>query len=73
VDTHDDVLFVQSLACADDGLKVAVLNQLHTVAKALYPLQRKAHPDANPEQLWELALERAFVILNGVQPPKEGQ
>jgi hypothetical protein len=73
VDTHDDVLYVQSLAMADDDLKVGLLNELRTVAKALLPVQRAAHPNESPDRLWERALERAFEIINGVRAPKEGQ
>lgn len=73
VDTHDDVLYIQSLASADDELKLALLEELRTVARALLPLQSKAHPNESPDRLWERALERAFVIINGVKPPKEGQ
>ncbi len=73
-DFPEDDEFVQlteGLASADDDLKVLLLTQLRDAAKALLPLQRKAHPQEDPDRLWELALERAFVILNGVKPPKE--
>ena len=73
VSAHGDVLYTQSLASADDELKVALLKELHTVAKALLPVQRAAHPNESPDRLWERALERAFEIINGVKAPKEGQ
>jgi len=73
VDMLPDVLMVQSLAMADDELRLRRLKELRQVARALMPLQRKAHPNEDGDRLWERALERAFVILNGVEPPKEGQ
>lgn len=70
-DTHSDVSYVQSLAMADDTLREHVLAELHRVARALLPLQRKAHPTENYDQWWERSLERAFEVLNGVKPPKD--
>jgi hypothetical protein len=69
-DRHGDVLFIQTLAGADDARKEKLLAQLHKVARALVPLQAKAHPEATVEEDWERALARAFEILNGVQAPQ---
>ena len=71
VNTLPEVLFAEALASASDKRKEELLGQLHKVARALLPVQRKAHPTDSDDRLWERALERAFVILNGVEPPKE--
>lgn len=70
-ETHDDVRFVQSFAMADDEIRLKGLQRLHKAARALLPLQRKAHPDECQDRLWERALERAFVIIHGVKPPDD--
>jgi hypothetical protein len=67
------VQLAERLASADDDLKVALLKEIRGVARVLLPLQYKAHPNENQDQLWERALERAFEILNGVKAPREGQ
>src|SRR5580704_15535331 len=72
-DGHDDVLYAQSLASADDELKLKLLKQLRTVAAKLMPVLYKKNPEWSADKLWERALERAYEILNGIKAPQEHQ